>query len=124
MDEAVRLLRELRASASATAEQAAEFIQLCDKLAIPQVTIYTMAGSEGWYEMYRAYVFSKRADIQGTVWYYSSRTGTLTVSDANGKNGQPFEVWDPEADLFFDPSLYEGATNMDPVERERSQKQS
>lgn len=119
MEEALKMLRELRAARDVCDDQLNEFIQTCDRLGIPSVTLYTPAACEGWYQMFRVYVFSTRTDIKDHVWYYSPYCGEITVLDAEGKNGKPFKEWSPDGDLFFDPSLDEGGTNMDPVERER-----
>lgn len=122
MEKALQFLAELRKAGADTHERVTEFLKLCDELKVPRVTLYAPASSSGWHEMFRVYVFTKRADLTSHIWYLSLRRGVIMVYDANGKNGVPFETWDPEADLFFDDSLYEGGTSMDPVERENRNK--
>ena len=118
MDKAFQLLKELRGMSAVTSDKVDELLRLCLQSGVPCVTVYSPTRYEGWYEMQRAYVFTKRKDVHKHIWYFSPRSGLL-VSDRNGKNCMPFAQWDPEADLFTDQSLYEGGTNMNPVERER-----
>ena len=118
MQEVIRQLRELRAAAGVTDEQFHNFVKLCDELKVPQVTIFAPTGYEGWYQMQHAYVFTERKDAHECIWYFSPRSG-LMIYDRDGKNGVPLDQWDPQADLFTDPSFDAGATNMDPVERMR-----
>lgn len=122
MSEAIELLRKLRAAASATAEQVHKLVQTCEQCKVPRVTIYCFTWSEGWYDMRSAYVLTARPDATDHVWYFSPRSG-LHVYDREGKNGMPFEQWDPQADLFTDDSFYEGATNMNPAEREKLERE-
>lgn len=121
MVEAIRVLSELRALGAVTQERLSEFLKLCDELKVPIVTIYLLGVSDGWWEMHKAYVFTDRKDIHETIWLLSRRRG-LVVLDSQGKNGMPFEEWDPKADLFTDDSLYEGGTNMHPPLREKSRR--
>ncbi len=123
MDEALKSLRELRGAFAVTSEKVEELLRLCQKSGVPCVTVYSPARYDGWYEMQRAYVFTKRKDAHEHIWYFSPNRG-LSVIGRDGKNAVPFEQWDPEADLFTDQSLNEGGTNMNPVERERLSKNS
>lgn len=117
MEQAIRLLRELRASASATEGQVDRFLQTCRELKLPRVTIFVPV-EQGWWDMQGAYVFTKRTDAHEFIWHYSGSSG-LKVWDREGQHGVPLNEWDPEADLFVHDSLYDGGTNMDPVERMR-----
>lgn len=96
-------------------------MRLCKEEAVPEVMVYSPAGSSeryDWYQMYQAFVFSARKDIAGTVWCIVPGRGLL-VFDADGKNEQPYNVWDPSAEVFYDVNLCDmGATNMSPPERE------
>lgn len=118
MEQAIRVLQELRGMASVTQERLVGFLKLCNELKVPTVIIYSPGVSEGWWEMHKAYVFTSRTDISQTIWLFSRHRG-LVVLDSDGKNGVPFEEWDPKADLFTDDSFFEGGTNMHPPERER-----
>ena len=121
MEKSLALLRELRAKHSVRLSQVERFMRLCKKEAVPEVTVYSPAGSGeryDWYQMYQAFVFSSRDDIARTVWFLDPRKGLL-VYDADGKNAQPYKEWDPTAEIFFDANLCDrGATNMSPPERE------
>lgn len=117
MERAIRLLRELRGASSATERQVDRLLEVCRELKVPKITIFTIGGLEGWWEMNGAYLFTKRTDAHEFIWYYGHNG--LTVYDREGGNPIPFEQWDPEADLFVRDSLYEGGTNMNPVERTR-----
>lgn len=118
MDEAIRLLRELRSASAVTEEQTMELLRLCCQSQVPCVTVYSAAEYEGWYRMQTAYIFTKRTDAHEHIWYFSPMSGLMTF-DLKGENPVPFEQWDPEADLFTDDVLFSGATNIDPVRRER-----
>ena len=120
MGKAHELLVSLRQAGRVAERQHQEFLELCEHEKVPQATLYTPASIEGWYEMFRIYIFSKREDIRNFIWYFSPRCGLLVV-DFDGK-GVPLKEWDPDADLFFDESLHEGGTNMEPIERERRKK--
>lgn len=120
MEEIRQRLEAVRASVEVNHEELAAFFDRCKELGIPCVTVYSPEYSEGWYRMTKAYVFTSRTDASEHVWYFSPRAG-LIVSDAEGKNEMPFEQWDPEGDLFTNAAMFfEGHTNMDPWERERT----
>ncbi|MFH1430358.1 MAG: hypothetical protein ABIG71_02420 [Candidatus Uhrbacteria bacterium] len=122
MKKAHDLLQELRRSGNVHAEQLQRFLELCKERAVPEVTLYTTSGMcEGWYEMFRIFVFSARPDVHDFVWYHSHRRGLL-VFTADGSSWKPLEEWDPDADIFFDESRSDGGTNMTPFEREASSK--
>lgn len=117
MQEAVQVLRELRASASVTEEQKDRLFELCRTLQVPRITIYSASRQcEGWFEMQAAYVFTERTDVHDFVWYFSPRRGLVVCRGSS--DYVPFEEWDPQADLFTDDSMFEGGTNMNPFERE------
>lgn len=118
METAIAALKQLRELSAAASKKADEVLGLCHSLNIPSVTIYSMAGSEGWYQMQRVFVFTKRTDAADFIWYDSFRTG-LSITSLDKKSQMTLEEWDPEADLFTCGSLDGGATNIDPFERER-----
>ncbi len=123
MDKARELLQQLRHTRGVTEEQFHGFLELCREAAVPEVTLYVpSARCEGWYEMFRIFVFSARPDIRDFVWCHLPGRGLL-VCDARG-NGQPLKACDPAADIFFDESLFEGGTNMTPPDREKLMKRS
>ncbi len=120
MEEALQLLRELRAMAPVAEEQLERLLDTLQQSDVPYVTLYCpSSSSDGWWLMRRAYVFTKRIDTHDFVWTVIPRAG-LMLFDREGKNPVQFEEWDPEADLFTCEALDEGATNMRPDERERT----
>ena len=119
MGKAYDRLQELRRAGDASEEQFHRFLEQCRQEAVPEVTLYVPSSRcEGWYEMFRIFVFSARPDIQTLVWCHVPGRGPM-VFDADGTQGRSLKEWDPAADLFFDESLFDGGTNMSPFEPEK-----
>lgn len=96
--------------------------KFCRHAGVPCVTVYLAKMLSGGFsnQAQRAYVFTKRKDAREFIWYLNDNLD-LKVYDRDGKNGVPFEKWDPEAYLFTHRTFDDGST-MNLVERERQRR--
>ena len=114
MEQAIQLLHEVRRSIAITELRIRKFIELCETLKVPRVTIYSMSGYKR-YEMQDAYVFTERKDAGSHIWIDTDRYGLIVYR--YDMTGGPLHEWDPQADMITHRSLYKGTTNTDPFVR-------
>lgn len=116
MDKVIAAYKELHRANRVVQDLVAQVLDMCREMLVPCITMYSLVGEEGWYEMRRAYILTTRTDAHRYVWYLSPRFGLL-VCNPDERTETPFEEWDPEAFLFTDPSLHDGYTSVDPFMR-------